>query len=102
MSANPRQSNGHARREAVKWLKATGDHVCWICHLPIDMALEYPNPWSWSCDEAVPVSLGGSPYERANLREAHLHCNCSRGDGTRRARSILRDAPQKIENSRVW
>lgn len=34
-------------------------------------------------DEIVPVSLGGSPYERTNCRLAHRICNQMRGNGTR-------------------
>ena len=99
--ANPRQSNGAARRALVRWLKDTGDHVCWICGLPIDMGLKHPDPWSWSCDEVLPVSLGGSPYDRGNVREAHLHCNCSRGNRALPAEAAAR-LSFEVSNSRSW
>lgn len=44
------------------------------------MSLRYPDPMSWSCDEIVPVSRGGSPYDRDNVAEAHLVCNERRGN----------------------
>lgn len=35
---------------------------------------------SFTVDEIVPVSLGGSPYEMSNLQAAHLICNQRRGN----------------------
>lgn len=75
-----RASNGHLRRTLIARLKATGNNVCWICGKPINMDLKYPDPMSWSCDEYIPVSLGGSGMEFSNLREAHLVCNERRGN----------------------
>ncbi len=98
--ANPRQSNGNARRKVVAWLKSTGDHVCWLCGRPIDMGLRFPDPWSWTCDEVVPVARGGSPYDSGNVREAHLHCNSSRKDkAPPRPDGAAR---QSIRHSRRW
>lgn len=84
----------------VAWLKSTGDHVCRLCGRPIDMTLKFPDPWSWSCDEIVPVALGGSPYDRGNVQEAHLHCNCSKKDKVRARTDV--PARQLIRHSRRW
>lgn len=94
-----RAANGHRRREVVRWLKATGDHVCHICGMPIDMGLRYPDPLSWSCDELVPVSRGGSPYDRDNVAEAHLVCNERRGNSMP-ADSVA--SRGEIRRSRAW
>lgn len=53
--------------------------VCVHCHGVIDLDRRHPDPLSLSIDHVVPRSRGGSD-ELANLRPAHLHCNCSRGD----------------------
>ena len=35
---------------------------------------------AFECDELVPVSRGGSPYDRENVAPAHRICNNWRGD----------------------
>lgn len=55
--------------------------VCWICGLPIDMALKKPHPGSWSMDHIIPVAMGGGLIDPANVRSAHLRCNMKRGTG---------------------
>lgn len=80
MPSTGRAQNGWRRRQVVSWLRSSGDHICHICGNPIDMSLKYPDPWSWSCDELLPVSRGGSPYDRDNVAEAHLVCNERRGN----------------------
>ena len=35
---------------------------------------------SFEVDEIVPVSKGGSPYDRANVAPAHRICNQRRGN----------------------
>lgn len=99
MSTTSRNANGHRRREVVRWLKATGDHRCHICGMPIDMSLRFPDPMSWSCDEIVPVSLGGSPYDRDNVAEAHLVCNERRGNRMVVPKGL---AGPEIHRTRQW
>ncbi|MGB2557744.1 HNH endonuclease [Cellulosimicrobium cellulans] len=41
-----------------------------------------PHPMRAEVDEIVPISLGGSPYERSNCRLTHRICNQKRGNGT--------------------
>lgn len=80
MSANPRARNGNARRKVVRWLSRQG-RSCHICGLPIDYAIADPHdPRHFECDEQLPVSLGGSPYDRANVAAAHRFCNEWRGN----------------------
>lgn len=75
---NPRTSNGNARRKLLAWLRAQG-RPCHICGMPIDYSLPAGHPMSFECDELVPVSKGGSPYDRANVDAAHRICNERRG-----------------------
>ena len=79
MATKSRYANGHARREARAWLKAQG-LPCHICGQPIDYSLPAGDPMSFEVDEIVPVSRGGSPYDRANLAPAHRICNERRGN----------------------
>lgn len=54
-------------------LKAEGPHVCHICGQPIDPALTWPDPKSWSYDHEEPVALGG--HNLGPGQPAHLDCN---------------------------
>lgn len=79
---NPRKANGARRRHVVRWLRSQG-RPCWICGLPIDYGVPPGNPGAFECDELVPVSRGGSPFDRDNVAAAHRCCN-----NWRRARSV--------------
>lgn len=87
---NPRRSNGARRSALLKWLRAQG-RPCWVCGLPIDYGLPPGLPGSFECDEIVPVSRGGSPYDRGNVDAAHRICN-----GWRSARM-----PPEVEAARA-
>lgn len=71
---NPRKANGAARRSVVRWLRSLG-RPCHICGLPIDYGVAAGSPLAFECDELVPVSRGGSPFERSNVAAAHRCCN---------------------------
>ena len=74
MASNPRRANG-ARRDAVRrWVLATQDN-CALCGKPVDKALKTPHPMSAEVDEIIPVSKGGSPYDRNNVQLVHRICN---------------------------
>ena len=85
---NPRYVNGHRRRKLRAQVLAEEDS-CWLCGQLVDPDLRHPDPWSATIDEIVPVSRGGSPYDRDNCRLAHLRCNQRRGDGSARQRPIV-------------
>lgn len=83
---NVRTRNGAARRKARARLRAEG-RPCWICEAfgrpaSIDYSLPSGHPFSFEVDELVPVSLGGSPIDYANLAAAHRRCNQWRGNKT--------------------
>lgn len=77
--ANPRRSNGHRRNELRRWLKSQG-LPCHICGMAIDYSLPAGDPMSFEVDEIVPVSKGGSPFDRSNVAPAHRICNQRRGN----------------------
>ena len=74
MSGRSRYANGHRRRELRRRVLAEED-ACWICGRPVDKSLPAGDPMAPELDEVVPVSLGGSPVDRANVRLAHRVCN---------------------------
>jgi len=79
-NGSSRCSNGSARRKVLRWLRAQG-RPCHICGQPIDYGITDANdPRHFECDELLPVSLGGSPTDRANVDAAHRFCNQWRGN----------------------
>lgn len=77
--SNPRTKNGHARRQLREWLKSQG-LPCHICGMAIDYSLPAGDPMSFEVDEIIPVSKGGSPYDKRNVAPAHRICNQKRGN----------------------
>ena len=90
MTTNPRYAKGSARRKLRRWLKAQG-LPCHLCGRPIDYDLPARDPWAFEVDEIRPVSLGGDPYDPANVAPAHRICNQRRGNrAVEEARRALR------------
>ena len=87
-SRNIRYANGARRRKACAQVRREED-MCALCGGYVDKELKHPHPASPSVDEIIPVSHGGSPYARDNLRLAHLRCNQSRGNGTRQRPVVI-------------
>ncbi len=81
--SNPRQANGHRRRK-VRAQVLREEHDCWLCGNPVDKSLPAGHPYAPEIDEVVPVSLGGSPFDRSNCRLSHRIHNQQRGNGLRR------------------
>jgi len=82
---NPRTANGHRRRQLRARVLAEETH-CGLCGRPVDTELAPGLPGSPEVDEIVPVSKGGSPYDRSNCRLVHRLCNQRRGNGIRSQR----------------
>lgn len=59
---------------------ATLDHVCALCHKPIDMEAKQYEPLSVEVDHITPISRGGHPYELSNLQLSHSRCNRAKGN----------------------
>ena len=76
---NPRRSNSH-RRNTLRARVLSSEDTCWLCTLPVDVTLPPGMPDSPEIDEIIPVSLGGSPYDRDNVHLAHRLCNQRRGN----------------------
>lgn len=89
--------SSHAFTHLKNILKRDGDHVCWLCTLPIDMSLSKRDPrhaMAWTLDHVVPLSLDPSlALEPTNAREAHRRCNSKRGNRVGRI---------TMHASRVW
>lgn len=85
---NIRTANGHRRRQLRAQVIAEEDH-CGICGRPVDKELPHGTPGSPEVDEILPVSRGGSPYDRSNCRLVHRLCNQKRGNGVRHGQRRL-------------
>jgi len=77
---NPRRSNGSLRNKVRARVLREETH-CWLCNLAVDKTLPHGQQGSPEIDEVIPVSKGGSPYDRANCRLSHRLCNQKRGNG---------------------
>lgn len=75
---DPRRANG-TRRTALRREFAASDAPCWLCGMPIPRGVGHAHPYAMELDEVVPVSKGGDPLDRANIRRAHRCCNQWRG-----------------------
>ncbi|MGD6749158.1 HNH endonuclease [Streptomyces sp. BH105] len=80
MSTNAGRS-GRRWRRVVAQLKAESLPICSICGYDIDMTLPHLDPLAWTAEHVVPLSAGGDPYDRDNLRPAHRGCNSRKGSG---------------------
>ena len=88
--SRPRKSAGRAgsrwRRIRLEVLERDA-RVCWICN----------TPGADTVDHLVPLSKGGDPYDKGNLRAAHNLCNVRRGTGRRPPSSAA-----MVRTSRHW
>lgn len=96
---NPRIVNGHRRRLARLDVLATED-VCGICGQVVDKSLHHLDDGAPEVDEVIPVSLGGSPYDRMNLRLTHRLCNRQRGNGLKDVAKSVGQSP--VPTSQPW
>lgn len=55
---------------------------CWLCGRVVDHDVPPRTRWGHSVDHIIPISQGGAPYDRANLRLAHHGCNSRRSNNT--------------------
>lgn len=89
--ARYRKAEGAAYRRAKAQVRRE-ERTCWLCGEPIDLALTFPHPRSFSVDHVQPVELAGAQTDRRNMRAAHLRCNQRRGLGR----------PRPPRQSRRW
>lgn len=73
---------------------------CCLCSEPIDYALDWPDPRSFSVEHLKPWSSHPELREDpSNLDAAHLGCNSARGNTTRINGRLSTDLGQR---SRTW
>lgn len=98
-AANPRRANSSMRNK-LRARVLREESICWLCGLPVDKALPHGLPGSPEIDEVVPVSKGGSPFERSNCRLAHRLCNQKRGNKPPDHGKVVTLKP--LRTSRAW
>ena len=96
---NPRRSNG-TRRDKIRARVLREESHCWLCGELVDTSLPHGLPASPEVDEVVPVSKGGSPFDRSNCRLAHRLCNQRRGNRDLTDWRVERMKP--LKTSRRW
>jgi hypothetical protein len=66
--------------EEHRWIDGKMGAPCWLCGGDIDYRLQYPHPYSWSLDHAVPVHHQPELLmDVNNFRSSHHDCNQQRG-----------------------
>lgn len=107
-ASNPRQANGHRRRQLRKRHIAAAtlcqwEHCPWP-NEPFDKTLHHLDPKALEVDEIIPVSLGGDPLSWRNTRALHRWCNQQRGDGTRPPKDARKPVivPETPGRSHLW
>ena len=86
MATNPRNTNGHRRRQIRQRVLAAYE-VCALCGHHVDKTLRTPHPMSPEVDEIIPVSFGGDPLAWENVQLTHRQCNQRKGNGTHTAKT---------------
>lgn len=60
---------------------AEADAPCWLCRMPIDYDLEWPDPDAFELDHLYPRSTHPEhTLDPANFRASHKLCNGKRGN----------------------
>lgn len=87
-------------REKFKKLVFAGEPPCYLCGLDIDYNLPSGLSGSPEMDDIIPVSKGGNPLDRENLRAVHKSCNIRRNNLP--VDVAIRNEKNRSKNSRVW
>lgn len=110
-------------RNAVVARVKREESICWLCGRPVDKSLPYlmpgahtkrcanpagctgclPHPWRGEVDEIIPVSRGGSPFDRNNCKLSHRICNQKRSDKPAGHKKVEDLKPREpLKTSRRW
>lgn len=95
---DPRRVDRRARDALIKRVKAEETH-CFLCGGIVDKSLPYTNPGAPEVHELIPVSLGGDPLDRDNVRLTHKLCNQKQGN---KRMSNMGIVPSSFPVSREW
>lgn len=94
------QSLSSQARQRAKAAQRAKRLPCHLCGRPIDYRLAWPHPHSFSVDEVIPRSMGGSSIDPRNLRSSHLVCNTRRHN--KPLAVALKLARGDMPRSRAW
>lgn len=119
---NPRREDTRLRGLVIKQVRRE-EHNCWLCKKPVEKWRYMlpgqhgprckggvdgnkpcsgckPDPWRGEVDEIIPVSRGGSPFDRSNCHLAHRICNLRRGNKPVDSPKV--QAMEPLVTSRKW
>lgn len=78
--AQQRGRNTAEWKRLVRWCKAHLPWVCHLCGLPIDPALAWPHPMSYTLDHVIPlVQIPALGECLDNVKPSHSICNLRKG-----------------------
>jgi 5-methylcytosine-specific restriction endonuclease McrA len=95
---DPRRINS-TQRNKIRRFVLDNYTECGLCGIEVDKSIKTPHPLSAEVDEIIPVSLGGSPYEKDNVQLTHRYCN------RKKSNKLFITTNVKIANnktSRTW
>lgn len=99
MATNPRRANSTRRNEVVRRVLRE-ETTCHLCGRPVDKTLGPGKPGSPEADEIIPVSRGGNPFDRDNIRLSHRLCNQRRGNKPIDSGRVVQMQP--LKTTRKW
>jgi 5-methylcytosine-specific restriction endonuclease McrA len=82
MPRSPGRAGGRWRKVRAQVLAESS--TCYLCGMPVDKGLKYPQPMSASVDHVIPIAAGGDPLDPSGLRLTHLRCNLKKGSRVNR------------------
>lgn len=102
---NPRNANGHRRRQLRARVLATETYCAWEhCPWPDEpvpkRGISHLDPKAPEVDEIIPIRHGGDPLVRANVQLMHRYCNQQRYQVTRKRSPV--PPPDSFGTSRDW
>lgn len=86
-------------RKRVRALVLATETHCYLCGEPVDKKLPAGHPASAEIDDIVPVSKGGNPLDRDNLRLAHKSCNVRKSN---KSLALHQELTANVTVSRKW
>ncbi len=92
MTVHGRADNAAWRRAKARAVADSGG-VCQLCGQGLDPAAPKNTPSGTEVDHITPLSAGGQPYDRDNLRAVHRWCHQRRDKGL---------VPRPVPTSGLW
>lgn len=97
--SSKRKYGNRVRRDKLRRIVLATETHCYLCGEPVDKSLPAKHPASAEVEDVVPVTKGGNPLDRDNLRLAHKSCNVRKSN---KSLALYRELTSDVEVSRKW